>query len=223
MPDVHEQKRVLDSFLSRAEKSALLWLAARTPARFSPDTMTSIGILGSILIFLGYALTNISPGFLWMANLGFVVNWYGDSMDGTLARYRKIERPKFGFYVDHVVDAYSQYMVFIGLGLSRYVRFEYACLALVGYLLVSIVSYVRAFVIGEFRISYAKFGPTEVRLLAMAINTLVFFIGNPILRLFSFDVSVFDAAILIITLLLMMVFVFTSINYGRDLVGADER
>lgn len=223
MPDVHSQKRVLDSLLSKRERAVLLWLAARTPMGLMPDHMTLIGIVGSVMIFLGYTLTSFGSGFLWLATLGFVVNWYGDSMDGTLARYRKIERPKFGFYVDHVVDAFSQWMVFVGLGLSVYVRLDVACLALVGYLLLSIVAYILAFVTGEFRISYAKLGPTEVRIIAILINTMVFFFGNPEFEVFNLAFTAFDGAILIIAALLMIIFTYTSLRSARDLVGIDQR
>ena len=110
------------------------------PAWMSPDLLTLIGILGAVIIFAGYALTKVNSIFVWLASIGFVVNWFGDSLDGTLARYRKIERPKYGFFVDHTVDAFSQLLIFVGLGLSIYVSFSVAALALTGYLLMIITA-----------------------------------------------------------------------------------
>ena len=223
MPDVESQTRILNSILDPLERRVLRWLAERTPERFSPDTLTIIGILGSLTIFAGYVLSNQAPGFLWLASLGFVINWYGDSLDGTLARYRKIERPKFGFYVDHIVDAFSQLIIFTGLGLSPYVRLDIACFALSGYLLLSVLAYVYAFVTGVFRISYARIGPTEVRLIAIIANVLVFFFGNAEYQLLGQYVTAFDTLIIAVAALLITLFVSTSLSHGLELVGVDER
>ena len=223
MPNVESQTRIQNSFLDPIERRVLHWLAERTPQRFTPDTLTIIGIVGSLIIFAGYALTNVSSAYLWLASIGFIINWYGDSLDGTLARYRKIERPKFGFYIDHTVDAFSQVIVFTGLGLSSYVRLDIACLALSVYLLLSSLAYIYAFVSGVFRISYAKIGPTEVRLIAIVANLLVFFFGNPGFDFFGSQITVFDSLVLVIALLLTTFFLTTSIQYGRDLVGVDSQ
>ncbi len=222
MPDVKSQTRIQNSILDPIERRTLHWLAERTPQGFTPDTLTIIGIVGSLVIFAGYALSNASAAFLWLASLGFVINWYGDSLDGTLARFRKIERPKFGFYIDHIVDAFSQVLIFTGLGLSPYARLDIACLALSGYLLLSILAYVYAFVTGVFRISYAKIGPTEVRLIAILANTLVFFFGNAGYTILGIEITPFDTLILVIALLLFSLFSGTSIRYGRALVGVDS-
>ncbi|MFN2148148.1 MAG: CDP-alcohol phosphatidyltransferase family protein [Anaerolineales bacterium] len=222
MPDVSSQRRVHDMLLGPLERPALQWLARHTPRRMTPDTMTLIGILGSIVIFVGYALCRFSPAYLWLASVGFVLNWYGDSLDGTLARYRKIERPRFGFFVDHTVDAFSQVMVFLGLGFSPYVRLDIAALGLVGYLLMTIVAYVHAFVTGTFRISYARIGPTEMRLIAVLINAAVFFFGNPSFNLLQRSITLFDAAVMIIAVALMVAFAVTSLRYASSLVGIDS-
>lgn len=210
MPEVEKHKRVHDMLLGPLERPTLQWLAARQPAWVSPDTLTAIGILGSLIIFFSYWLTDRDPVFLWLASLGFVINWYGDSLDGTLARYRKIERPKYGFFVDHTVDSFSMAIIFIGLGLSAYVRLDLAALACIGYLLMSILSYVGAFVSGEFKISYARIGPTEMRLIAVIANIAIFFFGNPDLSVGSYEISVFDLLIAIIAAALFLVFIVST-------------
>ncbi len=153
------------------------------PAWVSPDTLTVTGFLATVIIFVSYILTAIHPAFLWLASFGFILNWFGDSLDGTLARHRHIERPRYGFFIDHTVDAMSEVLIFLGIGLSPYVDFKYACLALIGYLLLSIAVYITTYVKGVFRISFIKLGPTEMRALAVVANTVVFFAGNPQIKL----------------------------------------
>ncbi|NIM92867.1 MAG: CDP-alcohol phosphatidyltransferase [Anaerolineales bacterium] len=215
MPEVEKQKRVHDMLLGPLERPALQWFSARMPGWVTPDILTGFGVFGAVLIFAGYALTNIDPGFLWLASLGFVINWFGDSLDGTLARYRKIERPKYGFFIDHTVDSFNMALIFIGLGLSAYVRLDIACLAGIGYLLMSILAYVAAIVSGKFQISYAKVGPTEMRLIAIIANTIIFFVGNPILDLSFVSVTVFDLVVLLVAVVEMMFYVVSVGNQLR--------
>ena len=173
------------------------------------------------MIFGGYWLSNTSSVFLWVASLGFVVNWFGDSLDGTLARFREIQRPKFGFFIDHVADAYSQLFVFVGIGLSPYVRFEIASMTLVFYLLVSVLVYIQTSVKGVFQISYGKLGPTEVRVIAIGINTYIFFAGNTIFNLFNISLSIFEIVCLVIAIALFSIFLSTSIKDGIELYKID--
>ena len=123
------------------------------PPRVTPDQLTVLGLVGSAIVFTGYVLSSHDPGFLWLANFGLFVNWVGDSMDGTLARYRKIERPKYGFFLDHTTDLLTEVMFALGLGLSSFVRFEIACLALIVYLLMAAFIFLRAQVSGLMQIT----------------------------------------------------------------------
>ena len=223
MPDVKSHKRVHDMLLGPLERPALQWLCAHMPAWANSDFMTVVGIIGSLVTFFSYWLTNTDKNYLWLASLGFVINWFGDSLDGTIARYRKEERPKYGFFIDHTIDAISQVFVFTGLGLSPYVQLEVALLALIGYLLMSILAYVGAFVSGEFKISYAKIGPTEMRLIAILANTLIYFIGNPVLQIALKPVSVFDLVVLIIAGVLMIAFIVTTTSQAIHWREVDAR
>lgn len=217
MSDIKKHQRINDILLGPLERPALQWLSARMPAWVNPDILTGIGILGAFLIFISYGLTNVNKGFLWLASLGFVINWFGDSLDGTLARYRKIERPKYGFFVDHTVDALSETLVVIGLGLSPYMRFEIACLALIGYLLMSVLVFISTAVTGVFQISYGKIGPTEIRVIVILLNTFIFFLGNPIIKLPWGTVSVVDLFGILLALGLGAVFIGSSISQARQL------
>jgi len=146
MPNVEEHTRENDILLGFLERPALKWLAAHMPAWVSPDMMTVLGVVASMMIFISYTLTHISPDFLWLANLGFILNWMGDSLDGTLARHRNIERPRYGFLIDHWVDAISTLLIFMGLGLSPYVDLTVASFGIIAYLLLSIMVYLITYV-----------------------------------------------------------------------------
>jgi phosphatidylglycerophosphate synthase len=221
MRDIRSHQRVLDTFTGPWERPALRWLAAHMPPWVTPDLLTAVGVLGGLIIFSGYWLTGLNRNFLWLVNLGFVINWVGDSLDGTLARYRHIERPVYGFYIDHAVDAYVEIMIVLGLGLSPYVRFDLACLALIGYLLLSVLVYVRTCVKGEFVISYGKLGPTEVRLIIIAANILVFIIGNPTLTLGSLTLSIYDWLVILILFIMYTIAILTTATQARQLAKLD--
>lgn len=219
--DIRKHKRILNTLTGSVEKPFLRWMAARLPGWVTPDMLTIFGVFGAVVVFVGYALCNLDPAYLWLANLGFVINWFGDSLDGTLARVRRIERPVYGFYVDHATDAFDEILVFLGIGISPFVRFELACLALVGYFLLSVLVYVRTCVRGEFTISYGKLGPTEARLIGITANTLVFFVGNPTLNLFALNLTVYDSIAIGIIVLLLVISVATTFRQARILAKMD--
>lgn len=217
-----KHKRVNDILLGPLERPALQWFCVHMPSWVSPDILTIIGIFGSVVIFAGYVLTNVSSWFLWLATIGYVVNWFGDSLDGSLARYRKIERPKYGFFIDHTVDAFSQLLIFTGLGLSPYVTFNIASLALVGYLLMTVYVYVDTYVTGVFTISFGKFGPTEIRAIAILANLVFFIWAKPTIELWFGSVSFYDIFILGIATVLITLFIFTVIRRASELAKMEE-
>jgi archaetidylinositol phosphate synthase len=222
MSEIKPHMRVNDILLGPLERPALQWLAVHMPAWVNPDILTGIGIGGSFITLLGYALSNLSPAYLWLSSFGFVVNWFGDSLDGTLARYRHIERPRYGYFIDHTMDAFSEVLVVGGLGLSPYVNLDIALLALIGYLLISILVYIRTYVAGVFKISYGKLGPTEVRLILIAFNTLVFFIGAPVINLPFITIDVCNWIIGAIAIILMGIFTVSTIKQSIALARLHE-
>lgn len=222
MAEIKPHSRVNDILLGPLERPALKWLAAHMPPWMTPDILTLIGLGGSVLIFASYALTVVHPAFLWLASLGFVINWFGDSLDGTLARYRRIERPRYGFFVDHSVDAFSELLVVLGLGLTPFIRFDVAAVALIAYLMVSVLVYVRTYVEGVFQISYGKLGPTEVRLILVLINSFLFFVGNPAINLGVIRTTVFDLVIGALAAILFAIFISTSLRVARAMAAAGE-
>jgi archaetidylinositol phosphate synthase len=223
LQNVEKHKRTNDIFFGPLERPALKWLAAHMPAWMTPDILTGIGVLGGLIILISYYLTRYNPAFLWLASLGFVINWFGDSLDGTLARYRDIQRPRYGFFIDHIVDAVVETMIILGLGLSPYVRFNLAALALVGYLLLSVMVYIQQIVTNEFRISYGKLGPTEIRVIVILANTTIFFLGNPQINLPAGAVGLYDLLVIVVILLMGIIFAVNSIARGRELSRQDTQ
>ena len=155
--------RVSAGFISRHEGALLQALAYRLPRVVTPDHLTILGVVGAFIAFGGLVLSHVSELGLLIAMLGIAVNWLGDSLDGTLARARKIERPRYGFYVDHSTDVASQVLIVLGLGLSSLMRLDCALLGLVGYLALSVLSFIKLHVSRQLRITYFGVGPTEVR------------------------------------------------------------
>ena len=149
-----------------------MWLAQRQPRWVTSDGLTAIGVAGAIIVALGYILSNYHIGWLWLASLGFVINWYGDSLDGTLARVRGPERPIYGFFLDHNVDGITMAIMCIGAGLSGMLNLYIAMAVLAVYLMLSISVYINAHLKNEFKLTYASMGPTEFRLIMIVVNTL---------------------------------------------------
>ena len=207
-----EHERINDILLGPLERPALAWLVKIMPPWMTPDILTLIGTFAALLIMVSYWLTNIHIGFLWLASFGFILNWFGDSLDGNLARYRNIQRPKYGFFVDHIADTLNEMMIFLGIGLSPFVDFRIACLALIGYLMMSILVYVKTYVTGVFQLSYAKLGPTEIRALAILVNIIVFFGGNPMIKIGQTSYSFFNIILSGVAVLLVVFYVVSGLK-----------
>lgn len=213
--------RIQNSFFHRVEKKVLIWLAERVPRYVNSDHLTIIGFTGAIISCVGYILTNLDFIYLWIASFGLVVNWLGDSLDGTLARVRNAQRPIYGFFFDHNIDALTILVICIGVGLSPLVSFSIAMLILTGYLLLSIFSYINAYLKGEFKITYMNLGPTEFRVIAIIINTLLIYLPSKgtTLDLMGFSIGIIDAVCIIIAILLILIYLYSFIinikAYGR--------
>ncbi len=160
------------SLTARFEAATLPRLARALPAWVMPDHLTGLGLLSATVIAVAYGLSNHSPAWLWVANAALVVHWFGDSLDGTLARTRHIERPRYGFYLDHLTDAYSTIAIGLGLGLSPYMLLGTGMAIVAAYLLLSINVYLETHVFGVFRYGYGVVGPTETRLVLIALNAV---------------------------------------------------
>lgn len=206
--------RVQESWVAVAEKRALLWLAVRTPGRIGPDHLTVLGLVAQIGAGACYALAPWNRYALLAVIACLALNWLGDSLDGTLARVRQRLRPRYGFYVDHMVDSFGALALMGGLALSGFMDPWIAVGLLVAFLMLSIQSYLATHALGEFRLSFWRFGPTELRIL-LAVGNIVLF-WRPVVRLFGIDCRLFDVggAIGLAGMSLMLV-AFTAQNTLR--------
>jgi phosphatidylglycerophosphate synthase len=187
-----EAQRQARSPLTRFERWALPRLAAALPAWVTPDHLTALGMLAASGIALAYVASNRDAAWLWAASALFVVHWFGDSLDGSLARYRQIERPNYGFYLDHLVDAYSTLMIGLGLGWSPYMLLATGLVVVLAYLLVSINVYLETIVFGKFKYTYGRLGPTEVRVILIGLNTLAVLVGPLPFSLLGYGATIYD-------------------------------
>lgn len=212
--------RIQTSILSASEKKILVWLAERMPSWVTSDMLTFVGFLGALVMATGYALSNLNIHWLWLACLGLFINWFGDSLDGSLARVRNTQRKTYGFFIDHNVDVINETIMFIGVGCGPLVNMSFAMLALVGYFMLSIYVYIDCHLKGEMRLTYGGLGPTEFRIILALINIIFMYV--PWLRLWkkdvvlfhnNFSVGLFDYITVAIALLL---FVFYIVSFFRD-------
>ena len=225
LKNIKKHHRVNNILLGPLERPAIAWLVEHMPHWVTPDHLTFLGLLASVLIGACYYLTNYDKNFLWLANLGFILNWFGDSLDGNLARYRKIERPRYGFFIDHTIDTISEVIIFIGIGLSPYVDLNLALLALVGYQCMANLVYITTSVKGEFKISYGSLGPTEVRVIAIIANIIIYAIDNPLIHLpwQSTPIKLYNLILMGAIFLLFFFFTYTTITQGIKLERKDRK
>lgn len=191
--EIKQSNRIQTSVLNAAEKKVLVWLAGKQPKWVNSDHLSFIGFLGAVIIGAGYILSDLNINWLWLCSFGYLVNWYGDSLDGTLARVRKQQRPIYGFYLDHTLDAINECIMFTCAGISALINLPLAMAALILYLLLSLNVTTNAHLKNEFRLTYAKLGPTELRIIMVIVNCLFIFV-EPI-RSFSMAVEIFGRSL----------------------------
>ncbi len=208
-------QRIQRNMLAMSERRVLTWLCARLPAFVTPDGLTSLGFAGALAIGAGYAASALHPVWLWLAMAGYVVQWFGDSLDGSLARFRKIERPNFGYFIDHSTDALANLIFMIGLGISPFVRLDVALFGIAAYLLLSIHTFLSARVVGEMNLTYLSAGPTELRLILMALTLCMIFFGQ--VPSFWAGISAYDLFIGGLASVLVLLFVVQTTATARRL------
>lgn len=187
--ETKQSARIQTSLLNPSEKVILRALARRIPLFVTSDHLTAIGVVGAVIVLVGYALTTYSPAWLWLANAGFFINWFGDSLDGTLARFRNQQRPLYGFYIDHNLDCVCAFLMVLGAGMSAYMSLTVALLIIVPYFMLDVFVMINAHLKNEFQLTFAKLGPTELRLIIILVNACFFFI--PTLQTWSYTFSLF--------------------------------
>ena len=226
--DIKQANRIQTSILNAAEKKALVWLAERQPKWVSSDFLTYLGVFGALITGLGYWLSDFNIAWLWLSSFGLLLNWYGDSLDGTLARVRNCQRKTYGYYLDHTVDGICEGLVLLGLGLSNRVYLPIALVAHIFYLLMTVNVSINAHLKGEFKLTYARLGPTELRLIVIIINTLL--ICVPAITRFRMHTSImgrpmvftaFDLAGMAIIAIFAIIYMVTIVKDARGYAKID--
>ena len=214
-----QAKRIQTSILNPYEKKVLVYLAERMPAWVTSDMLTFVGFLGALIVALGYALSNLDIHWLWLSCFGFFVNWFGDSLDGSLARVRNIQRKTYGFFIDHNIDVINECIMFTGVGLSPLVNMTFMAGVLVAYLALSVYVYIDCYLKGEHRLTYGGLGPTEFRILAIVVNILFMYI--PALSLWKkhivlfhneFDFGILDGIAVVVAFILFFFYLVSLIK-----------
>jgi phosphatidylglycerophosphate synthase len=219
-PTFKDAERKQLSLLASAEKKTLIWLAHRLPAWVNSDHLTLLGFIAMIAAGLCYGLARYDRRTLLVVIGALVVNWFGDSLDGTVARVRNRLRPRYGFYVDHITDAIGTAFLMGGMAFSSYMTPAIGLCLLVAYLLLSIEVYLTTYTIGTFHLSFWSFGPTELRIL-LCIGNLVLF-WRPVVTVAGHKFLLFDVggAAGIAGMLAMLI--WSSVRHTRQLYDAER-
>jgi phosphatidylglycerophosphate synthase len=218
-PAFKNAPRINRSLTAAAEKRLLVWIAERMPRGIHSDHLTGLGFASQILAGAAYAAASITPYALLSASAFIVLNWLGDSLDGTLARVRNRQRPRYGFYVDHVIDSFGSAALMLGLGLSGYLDLRIALGMLIAFLLVSAESYLATYTLGRFHMSHALFGPTEVRILLVIGNMAL--LVHPEVPLLGSHFRLFDVGGVVAIAGMVLMAISAAVRHTGELYGQE--
>jgi phosphatidylglycerophosphate synthase len=215
--EARKSYRIQDNLLAERERDVLNWICARLPSVVTPDHLTATGLVGALIICAGYLASRHHPAFLWVATVGLVVNWFGDSLDGSLARHRRIERPRYGYFLDHSVDALGGLLIMVGLGGTAYVRMDTALFVLVGYYMLCIFVFLNRQVTGKVQLSFLALGPTELRIGLIAVNVWMYARGQTAVTIGGQTLSGYDVALCLTGASFVGLFVANTLKLTRQL------
>ena len=213
--------RIQENILAELERDILDWLCLRMPRAITPDRLTGIGAAGAAVVFAGYVATHFHPAFFWLATLGIVIHWFGDSLDGSLARYRRIDRPRYGYFLDHSVDALCNLTIMTGAGLSAYIRLDVALFTLLGYFMLCMYVFLYNQVSHRFQLSFLALGPTELRAGLIGINCWMYFAGDCKIAIGGATFSPYDLVLCGAGIVFVCLFVVNVFNVARTLRRED--
>jgi phosphatidylglycerophosphate synthase len=214
-----EAQRNSTGLLTGIERRVLIWLAQRMPAPINSDHLTALGLVSMFLVGVCFAMSAEAPAALWGVVLFLALNWFGDSLDGTLARVRGHQRPRYGFYVDHILDTFGALFVVGGLAISGTMTPIVAAAFLIAYYVLSIEIYLATYCVGRFQLSFWGWGPTELRIL-LAIGALTLFV-KPMVTIFGFEMQLFDVGGIVGTVGLVLTAIISAIGNTRKLYAAE--
>lgn len=211
----HDAEREQTSILAPLEQIVLQGLVRRMPAAVNSDHLSVLGLVAMLFAGVFYAVSRQNALWLHAVNVCIFLNWFGDSLDGTLARYRNRLRPRYGFYVDHIIDTFGALFLILGLAWSGYMSERVAAAVLIGFMMLAINSYLTAYALGVFKISQWKMGPTEMRLLLMVGN--VFLIYRPYTKILGHRYLLYDVGGVVSIAGMAFILIFLSIKNTHTL------
>lgn len=209
------------AYLAPMERQVLMWLAERLPPAITPNILTTLGVFGAIIAALGYALASHRPAMLWIATAGIALNWFGDSLDGTVARWRRIERPCYGYFLDNSVDLGAQALFGVGLGLSGYIRWDLAMAGLAAFFMVTMLSLIRAQASHVLDIACFGIGLTEIRCILIALNTIMYLLPPEPFHFLGLSVTYPNVLAGVWLIGHVAIFLAVTIAHGRHLAAED--
>ena len=214
-----EAQRNSTGFLTASERRVLIWLAHRLPARINSDHLTGLGLVSMFFVGVCFAISASAPVALWGVVVFLALNWFGDSLDGTLARVRGHQRPRYGFYVDHILDTFGALFVLGGLAISGAMTPIVAAAFLIAYYVLSIEIYLATYCVGRFQMSFWGWGPTELRILlaAGALTLLV----KPVVTIFGMQMQLFDVGGIVGAVGLIVTAIISAVANTRRLYAAE--
>lgn len=216
-------ERIQTSLLNAAEKKLMIGIANRLPVWVTSDMLTYLGVAGAVIYAAFCWLAQVNVNYYWLASLGLVINWLGDSLDGNVARVRQAQRPKYGFFIDHSLDALTTCLFCIGLGLGPLMNLSIALFIMGGYLCLSIFTYLSTIVVGKFPLTYAGLGPTEMRLIIILVLTLYIYVPltNVVIGICGVGFSVYDCIGAIVAIALYLIYIISLAKTLRELAKID--
>ncbi len=216
-------ERIQTSLLNSLEKKAIKWLVERLPAWVTSDMLTYFGVVAAVM-YAGFCwLAQYNVNFFWASSFCLVLNWFGDSLDGSMARIRQTQRPKYGFFIDHSLDALTTCLFCLGLGLSPLMDLSISLFIMGGYLCMSIYTYLSTIVMGKFRLTYASLGPTEMRLIIIAVCLLYtyFPLDNILIKVFNQEFTIYDCIGAVVAAALYIVYIVSLSKDLKELAKID--
>lgn len=214
-------QRINDTLLSKPERRLIEEVCSRVPGWLKPDHLTLLGVAGGVVVFVGFVLSNLHAAYLWLAFLGLVLNWAGDSLDGSLARFRRTERRRYGYFLDHMTDSFTMCMVGIGAGLSPMLSMTSCLFVLVSYLLLTVLSVLEAKVRGIMRISFGKLGPTEFRIFLLGLVVMLYFHAEAHIHVAGEALNAYDVVLMVAAALLALACLLFAIRTAAELSRED--
>jgi archaetidylinositol phosphate synthase len=211
----HPALRIQRSFIAAVEKRTLTWLAIHTPSCINSDHLTLLGFFSQCLVGVCYGFSKSYPYMLLLGIAFLILNWLGDSLDGTLARVRNRQRPRYGFYVDHIADTIAAFFLMGGLSISGYVHPVIALGMLIAFFMLSIEAYLATYTLEKFQLSYCKFGPTEIRILLCLGNIAL--LRHSTIKIFNRSILLFDLGGLVAIIGMVAFLIVSAIRHTRQL------